>query len=506
MFLEQSAERFPDKVALICGKQRLTYKTIEERCNKLAHALIDAGVKRGDRVAISLENSVESVLAVFAILKAGAVFLMITPTTKAEKMAFILNNCRATALFVHSARLTVIQNSTIPSLQNIFAAGPPRKMIYDQGVPQVFFLDEIISSERTLTPPPKQSIDVDMAAILYTSGSTGNPKGVVMAHYNIVSVATSIENYLGSNERDIVLVVLSISFGYGLYQILVSFKVGATAVLERSFTYPYEIIERIKAEKVTVFASVPTISAILLQMDMAKVDFSSLCTFTNAGSGIPVAHLQKIRKLFPHVKIFSMYGLTECQRVCYLPPDQVDVRPSSVGIAIPNEEVYIVDEMGNKVLPGVTGELVIRGSHVMQGYWEMPEATNRVLKQGDFPWERVLYSGDLFKTDDLGYLYFVARKDDIVKICGEKVSPREVEEVLYKLESVEEAAVIGVSDPVLGQAIKAMVVLKKDAQLTEQALLLHCSQHLEMLMVPKVVEFRTEFPKTPTGKINKRAL
>jgi len=201
-----------------------------------------------------------------------------------------------------------------------------------------------------------------------------------------------------------------------------------------------------------------------------------------------------------------MYGLTECKRVAYLPPEELDRRPGSVGIAIPNTEVWVVDEEGNRVGPGVVGELVVRGAHVMQGYWEKPEETAKVYRLGRYPAERILYTGDLFKTDEDGFLYFVGRKDDIIKSRGEKVAPKEVENVLYALEGVVEAAVIGVPDPILGQAIKAFIVPAKDIALTERDVLRHCAAHLEDFMVPKHVEFRDNLPKTSSGKIKKTGL
>jgi acyl-CoA synthetase (AMP-forming)/AMP-acid ligase II len=201
-----------------------------------------------------------------------------------------------------------------------------------------------------------------------------------------------------------------------------------------------------------------------------------------------------------------MYGLTECKRVSYLPPDQIDVRPTSVGRGMPNEEVYIVDDKGQRVAPGVIGELVIRGSNVMKGYWELREETNKVLKPGPFPGEKVLHSGDLFRSDQEGYLYFVGRKDDIIKTRGEKVSPREIEDVIYGVDGVAEVAVIGVPDPVLGNAIKAVVSLRPGATVTQREILSRCREKLEDFMIPKLVEFQASLPKTDSGKISKRMI
>jgi long-chain acyl-CoA synthetase len=246
--------------------------------------------------------------------------------------------------------------------------------------------------------------------------------------------------------------------------------------------------------------------AMLLQMDLTKYDLSRLRYVTNTGAAMPVEHIRRLRSLLPHVTIYSMYGLTECKRVSYLPPDQIDVRPDSVGRGMPNEEVYIVDDAGRRVGPGEVGELVVRGSNVMKGYWEMPEATDAVLKSGPLPGERVLYTGDLFRADQEGYLYFVGRRDDIIKSRGEKVAPREVENVLCRHPAVAEAAVVGVEDEILGQAVKAVVAVRAGSSVTERELLGHCATHLEDFMVPKIVELRDELPRTSNGKIDKRAL
>jgi acyl-CoA synthetase (AMP-forming)/AMP-acid ligase II len=238
--------------------------------------------------------------------------------------------------------------------------------------------------------------------------------------------------------------------------------------------------------------------------DLKPDAFPRLRYITNTAAALPPAHIMRLQELFPAARLYSMYGLTECKRCTYLPPAELARRPASVGIAIPGTEAYVVDEAGARARPGETGELVIRGAHVMKGYWENPEATDKALKPGPFPWEKVLYTGDLFRTDAEGFLYFVGRKDDIIKSRGEKVSPKEVENVLYALPGIREAAVVGVPDPVLGMAIKAVVALSPGADLTEQNIVRHCARHLEDFMVPKIVEFRDELPKTESGKISRR--
>jgi amino acid adenylation domain-containing protein len=507
-FLEQAAHRFPEKVALVCGDRRATYGQIEERSNRLAHALIRQGVERGARVAVYLENSVEAVLAIFAILKAGGVFLLVNPTTKAEKLAYVLNDCRAAALITDAPKLARIRESAaqLPHLGSICLCGSDGPPSMDGEERLIHLQDVVHNTGLPCLPPKKKCIDIDLAALVYTSGSTGRPKGVMLTHLNMISAATSITTYLENTPDDIVLNVLPLSFDYGLYQVLMTFKVGGRLILERSFAYPRVVLERLTRERATGFPIVPTISAILLQMDLREYDLSSLRYITNTGAALPTYHIRQLRGLFPHVRLYSMYGLTECKRVSYLPPDQIDVRPGSVGRGMPNEEVYLVDEKGLRLGPGMTGELVVRGSNVMKGYWERPEETDRILHPGPLPGERVLYTGDLFTMDAEGFLYFVGRKDDMIKSRGEKVSPKEVEDVLYSLEGVVEAAVVGVPDAVLGQAIKAIVTLRPGACLTEKDLLRHCAQHLEDFMVPKVVEFQESLPKTSTGKINRREL
>lgn len=488
-FLERSARRRPDKTALVCKDERVSYAALDGRANGLAHALREAGVSRGDRVAVYLDNSVEAVVALFAILKADGVVVMINPTTKADKVLYILNNCRAAALISEGRRLAGLADRLVelPARPALLSAAPA-------------------SSRPADTPPPTRGIDADLAALVYTSGSTGRPKGVMASHLNVVTAATSITTYLENTEDDVIIDVLPLSFDYGLYQVLMGLKVGGTVVLEKSFTYPYAVIEGIVRERVTGFPIVPTISAILLQLDLGRFDFASLRYVTNTAAALPAEHIRRLRALLPHVAIYSMYGLTECKRVSYLPPAELDRRITSVGRAIPNTEVYLVDEQGQRLGPGVVGELVVRGSHVTRGYWELPEETAARFRPGPLPGERVLYTGDLFRMDDDGYLYFVARKDDIIKTRGEKVSPKEVEEVLYALPGVAEAAVVGVSDPVLGEAIRAVVTLGAGARLTEQQVLRHCRARLEDFMVPKYVEFHDSLPRTPTGKIARREL
>lgn len=500
-FLEQSADRLPDKVALVCDGQRLTYAEVEAQANRLANALRAQGVQRGDRVALYLPNCLELAIGIFAALKAGCAFVPINHTTKFDKCAYILNNCQARVLITNGRQALLARQlaEVLPLLKTIILASP-----IGEAEAGDFLSYNAIQADYGEQRPAKVNIDLDLACLIYTSGSTGDPKGVMSDHSNVVFAASSIIEYLGNVENDITIALLPLSFDYGLYQLLMTFKFGGTLILEKGFTYPAAILKRMEEEGVTGFPGVPTIYAVLLKMDFSPYDLSSLRYLTNTAAALPPSHITEIRAKFPWATLFSMYGLTETKRTLYLPPEQLNKRPGSVGIAIPGTEVWLEDEEGRRLGSGEVGELVVRGRHVMRGYWNDPERTAIRFRLGSLG-DRLCYTGDLFRMDEEGFMYFVARKDDIIKSRGEKVAPKEVENVLYALKGVREAAVIGTLDPVLGQAVKAFVVVE-GVNLTETEVLRHCRAHLEDFMVPKYVEFRQDLPKTSTGKIKKTDL
>ena len=505
--LEQSAARLPDKTALVCDGVRLSYRDLDVMANRCAHALRQLGVGRGDRVGIYLQNSIEFVVGMFATLKAGAVFVPIHPSTKEDKLQYILNNCRATALLAE-ARNDVsnwldLASCPVASLKGIIACGKGSETLpgihgHRMGFPAV----QQSFSEMS---PDCQSTESDLACLIYTSGSTGEPKGVMSDHGNVLFASGSIISYLGNVESDVVLNALPLSFDYGLYQVLMTFRFGGTLILERSFTFPAAVLKLMERERVTGFPGVPTMFTLLLQMDLSKFDLSSLRYVSNTAAALPASHIDEIRRKFSQATLFSMYGLTETKRTLYLPPSELDRRPGSVGIAIPGTEAWVEGEDGRRLGPGEVGELVVRGRHVMRGYWKDTALSAQRFRPGPFAGEQVCYSGDLFRVDEAGYFYFVARKDDIIKSRGEKVAPREVENAIYSLKGVQEAAVIGVPDPMLGQVIKAFV-LAPGTGLTSASVIAHCKANLEDYMVPRAVEFVNEFPKTESGKIQKNKL
>lgn len=502
-FLRQSAERFPDKTALVASGKRLTYSQLDDLSDELAQGLIDRGIARGDRVVLFLDNSAEAVVSIFAVLKAGAVFSPVNPSTKADKLAYILNNCRARGVITQQKIAAVAADAVVASPSVVLTV-----VADGEAAPAAAGFahwNEVLAVPSFALIAGASGIDIDLAMLIYTSGSTGFPKGVMMTHQNIVAAATSITTYLENTSDDIILNVLPVAFDYGLYQVLMAVKVGATLILEKSFVFPQVILNRAAEERVTGLPLVPTMAAILIaQRNLAPGTLPHLRYITNTAAALPPAHIERLQALFPHVALYSMYGLTECKRCTWLPPGELKKRISSVGIAIPGTEAYVVDEAGNKVAASVVGELVIRGAHVMKGYWENPEATARALRPGLHEWERVLHTGDLFRTDAEGFLYFVGRKDDIIKSRGEKVAPKEVENVIYALPGVAEVAVIGVPDPILGSAIKAVVATEQGASLKTEDIVRHCARFLEDYMVPKFVEFRPSLPKTDSGKISRR--
>lgn len=502
-FLESSANRRPEHLCLICDGQRLSYAEVDLAANRLANALVSLGIQRGDRVVLFLPNCVELVVSIFAVLKAGGVFVIVNQTTKAQKLSYILDNCQAFAIIGHTRdtkNLSQLKND-ISTLKSVILTADHNEESSETG----FLSYAAIQKGFPSSKPVVVTIDLDLACLIYTSGSTGEPKGVMSDHSNIDFASSSIISYLENDENDIVLNALPLSFDYGLYQLLMVFKFGGTLVLEKNFVFPVAILKRIESEKVTGFPGVPTIFSLLLQMDTSGYDLSSLRYLSNTAAALPPSHILQIRERFSWARLYSMYGLTETKRTLYLPPEQLDIRPASVGIAIPGTEVWVEGEDGHRKGEGEVGELVVRGRHVMRGYWNAPDETARRFRPGSIPGERLCYTGDLFKMDSEGYLYFVARKDDMIKSRGEKVSPIEVEKILYGLPGVVEAAVIGIPDPVYGQAIKAFLVCN-DSNISEKSVLAHCRANLEDFMVPKFIEFRQELPKTSSGKIQKNTL
>jgi long-chain acyl-CoA synthetase len=496
-YLIKTTQSFPNKIALICGNEKRTYKTLNESSNSFANFLIVNGLKRGDRVAVFLDNSPESVISIFGIFKAGGIIVLINTATPAERMGYILENCQPRFLIAHALKQSHLtdaeKNCTMPPTHIFVGAGEDSSGFHK-------FEDACskFSGGRTLI-----ITDEDVAAIVYTSGSTGKPKGVTLTHKNFDVVTDAVSEYLEHTPDDIILNFLPLTITYGLLQLLVTFRTGGTLVLEKGFGFPYEIIKQIKEKNVTGFAGVPTVYSMIMRLQLEGETFPSLRYITNAAAAMPYGFIPRLRKIFPTTKIFLMHGLTECMRTTYLPPDQIDIRPTSVGRGMKHVELWIQDAKGNKLPPGQVGELIVSGPNIMRGYWNDPENTNQVLSDSKNPGEKILHTGDLFRTDEEGYFYYVSRMDDVIKSRGLKVSPLEVENVIYLCEDVLEVRVIGVPDEVLGMAVKAEIVLKKDSQTTKDQIKAHCQSRLEDFQIPGIIEFVQSLPKSAGGKIRR---
>jgi amino acid adenylation domain-containing protein len=499
-----SAERFPGKTVAVVEGRAYTYQDLRDAAARLSVQLRADGIRRGDRVAIYMDNTWPCVISIFATLAAGGAFMVINPLTKPDKLQYILNDSGARILISdgHLSKAFGPALGGTPALARVLCSGTPPPSCPRPLLP----FDEALS--RNPPRDPTEEINpLDLAALIYTSGSTGQPKGVMMSHQAMTFTAGSLVEYLRLGDEDRILGLLPLAFDYGLYQLLMAVRLGATLVLERSFAYPAQILNRMESEKVTVFPGVPTIYMTLVGMHArSPLRFSSVRRVTNTAAALASSVVPRLREIFPESLIFRMYGLTECKRVCYLEPERIDQKPESVGRAIPGTEVFLLSESGQPVGAGEPGILHVRGPHVMLGYWNKPEESAAMLKPGRYPGERILCTHDWFTQDADGDLYFQGRSDDIIKCRGEKVSPVEVENCLHGIPGVREAAVIGVPDELLGEAVVAYVALEDGCLLGEKEIKGSCVARLESFMVPRNILILPELPKTPSGKIRKKDL
>jgi len=508
--LISSANRSPDKIVAVVEGTPYRYAELLDQATRLAGALQQRGLQRGEHVAIYMDNTWPCIVSLYATSLAGGVFLVINPQTKADKLAFILNDSGAVVLLTDSHLKTAINAAAaqFTGIRHIICSAPENSVAQDLAeVPKpVEYFDDVIRDAGPYTAPAQRT-PLDLASLIYTSGSTGNPKGVMHTHLSMTFALGSLIEYLRLNEEHVLLNVLPFAFDYGLYQLLMAVDLGATLVLERSFTYPAQVFKRMQEYQVSVFPGVPTIFSMLLAAHQrSPLNFSAVTRITNTAAALPADYVPALKEIFPNALIYRMYGLTECKRVSYLEPELVDSKPDSVGKAIPGTEIFLLDSAGEPVGPGERGILHVRGPHVMLGYWAQPEKSAHMLVAGPYPHERVLCTHDWFYMDEEGFLYFVGRSDDIIKTRGEKVSPVEVENVLHAIEGVHEAAVIGWPDPLLGEKICAFVALSDDCKLTDKAIRKICLSRLENFMAPQEVLVLDSLPKTTTGKISKKLL
>ena len=509
--LRTSARRRPDAEALVHGEERLSYAAVERRVSGLARGLREAGLLRGDRIGIYLDASVPQALSIFGVSRAGGVYVPINGLLYPEQVGHIARDCQMKGLITTRQKLEALAQTIkeIPSLDFL--------ILVDPGGPVDVPLSTYVFDELCALEVPAgwrdHGIEKDLAAILYTSGSTGKPKGVMLSHAQVMAGSSIVSTYLEITEADHILAVLPFSFDAGMNQLMTAWQQGAALVLI-NFVFAREVVKTLVTERVTGLAGVPTFWSLLSQPSsgLHKQRLPHLRYITNTGGALPQPVLAKLRDVLPTTRVYLMYGLTEAFRSTYLPPEELDRRPTSMGKAIPDTEILVINEAGQPCHPGEVGELVHRGPTVSMGYWGQPELTAKVLRPHPFlppelgDVERVCYSGDYVKMDEDGFLYFIGRRDTMIKSSGFRISPTEVEEVLFKSGLLKSAAVIGIPDEVLGQTVKAFVVGREDVDLDAEGLRDFCAANMPRHMVPRAIEVLDQMPRTTNGKVDYPAL
>jgi len=507
---EQSVCRYPDNTAVIHLERKISYRDLYFRYAEMADYLKGLDIDEGDRVGLLYENSIEYVYLYFAIYKAGYIVVPVDTSVKPEMINYILRDCDARALIFQSkfrrhlpkiidddTGLKYLVTDKNPKLDNI----RPEVITFDS-IPKISAgtqMDELLSDNAI--PDPAQSPH-DLAAIYYTSGSTGQPKGVMLSHRNLVSNTLATVEYLKLTEKDSIIVILPFYYIYGNSLLLTHIAVGGCQVVDNRFMYPEVILDTMEKEKVTGFSGVPSNFMILLnKTSFASREFKDLRYFTQAGGAMAPEVVRKLMNAFPQKEIYIMYGQTEAApRVSYCPPERLNDKIGSIGIPVPGVDIRIMNDDGIEVPDGEPGEITVTGDNVMLGYWNQPEEQSQVLRDGR------LFTGDLGRKDEDGYTFVIGRKKEIIKTGGNRVSAKEVEERILENENVSEAAVFGVEDDILGEAVKAVIVLKEGTGLTKKEIRNFCKQKLADHKIPKFIDFMDALPKYQSGKVNKLQL
>jgi len=503
-FLEMAVQKYPDKHAVWYNNDWQTYAQIDLLSNKLGNFLKDNGIQRGDRVALLMENSFNYIISYYAILKIGAVTVALNTETTTESLIYLLNNSGSKAIVTnkkYSKHLLPALPKT-PYLKEIIIDQKDLSDYEKIGHCGQTKLENIYANGNSQHPAVR-CIDIDLASIVYTSGSTGKPKGVTLTHLNIVSNTRSIIEYLDLTPADRIMAVLPFYYIYGKSLLNTHFYVGGSVVIDNRFMFPNLVLETMKNTNVTGFAGVPSTFMILLNRSMvSKYRFESLRYLTQAGGAMAPAVQKEAAELFAPATLFIMYGATEASaRITYMSTARLTKKWGSIGKAIPNVDVFIADETGKELPAGEIGEIVARGSNFMVGYWNDPAETTQVFRNG------LYFTGDLGRMDEDGYLYVVGRTKDMIKVGGERISAKEIEEAILEIDAVHEVAVIGVDDQTLGEAIKAIIVPRDDKNgLTKRKIQTYLKKIIPLTKIPKYIEFRNNLPKNESGKILKTKL
>jgi acyl-CoA ligase (AMP-forming) (exosortase A-associated) len=505
-----AATRSPRSPALTMGAETADYATLAGAVDAFSAGLLELGLGRSDRVGVYLDKRIETVTACFGAAAAGCAFVPLNPLLKADQVGYILRDCNVRVLVTSVERLTSLSGvlPQCPDLGHVVVVGSKAPLTPLPGIAVVDWIDLLGAPRR----PGHRVVDVDMTAILYTSGSTGKPKGVVLSHRNMVAGAKSVASYLGNHPGDTLLAALPLSFDAGFSQLTTAFHTGARVVL-LNYLLPQDVINALMRERVTGLTAVPPLYIQLSQQKWPAAIADHLRYFANTGGRMPRETLDALRKLLPRTQPYLMYGLTEAFRSTYLPPEEVDRRPDSIGKAIPNAEILVLREDGAPCAADEPGELVHRGALVALGYWNDREKTAERFRplpsraDGLVIPETAVFSGDTVRTDAEGFLYFIGRRDEMIKTSGYRVSPTEIEEVLYATALVGEAAAFGVPHPTLGQAIVVVATPKPSATLDAATLHKACRDRLPGYMVPADIDIRPgPLPRNPNGKIDRKGL
>ncbi|MGD1876713.1 MAG: acyl-CoA ligase (AMP-forming), exosortase A system-associated [Kiloniellaceae bacterium] len=515
-FALRGARQWPQATCLVAKDRHLSYGALWDEIERHGAGLAALGLVPGERVGIWLDKRVETITAFFGASLAGGVFVPINPVLRPQQVHHILTDCNVRILITSRDRLQSLgalqdeQGGSFPDLRQVVLVDPREGDSWPDG-PAVCGWAEVQQAAVPGARPLPRSIDLDMAAILYTSGSTGRPKGVVLSHRNLIVGGQSVSQYLENGPHDRILSALPLSFDAGLSQVTTAFCVGARLVL-LNYLMARDFKRLCQREEITGITGVPPLWFQIAELDWSDGAGESVRYFANTGGHMPRPLLGRLREVFPKAKPYLMYGLTEAFRSTYLDPAEVDRRPDSIGKAIPNAEILVVNGEGQLCAPGEEGELVHRGALVSLGYWNDPERTAERFKPapgrpGEIPVpELAVWSGDIVRRDEEGFLYYVGRRDDMIKTSGYRVSSTEIEEVLYATGLVEEAVALGLPHPTLGQGIAVVAKPKGGGPLAEADLLAACRRDLPMYMLPALFVERGELPRNPNGKIDRPGL
>ncbi|MBD3317742.1 MAG: AMP-binding protein [Chitinivibrionales bacterium] len=498
-FLEDAARRFPDKPAIWYRERWMSYSEIEEKASRLARYLRERGICRGQRVCLLLSNSHDYIISYYAILKADAVVVALNTDCTATSLEYLINNSEARAILAAKKYFKCLLPALkkTPDITTVVADAYFPEQSHKEPSFETTTFESVFRQMPRLSTIPR-TISIDLSSIVYTSGSTGKAKGVMLSHLNIIDNTRSIIRYLQLTRHDRVMAVLPFYYVYGSTLLNTHIAAGGSVVIDNRFAFPNTVLHTMKEQSVTGFAGVPSTYMLLLSNSSLSefAPFPNLRYVTQAGGHMAVSIQEQVAKAFAPANLIVMYGATEAApRLTWLPPERRPHKKGSIGIPVPNTEVFIADDDGNRLPPGEIGEIVGRGSNIMMGYWKDSESTERVLKHGMY------YTGDLGRMDEEGYLYVVGRAGDMLKIGGKRTSAKEIEEAILEIPQVREVAVIGIEDPVLGEAPKACIVPRKDGILDGIDLRHLLAKRLPLYKIPKIVELRTSLPKNQAGKI-----